>query len=273
MSEINEREIKRRFRAISQFEPSQEVTARDLEQTRKSLAGKMGKKQPAEIKIWSNIMKSNITKFAAAAIIIIVVVLSIGLWDKSIPAAYAVEQTIEAMRNVTTVHCYITTFTGERMEMWSKINQETGENEYFYIDSPETEITATPDETYMYNKGKNVVIHLKGAGHVKSDVRLGRFIEDMVSMAQSVNGKIQINPRDVDGEKPVILLVIETDKMTIESVIDSETKLPISMVFKPKGEPQPGQIGKSINEMSYNEPLPEGIFDFEIPEGAQIIEQ
>lgn len=218
-------------------------------------------------------MKSKITKFSAAAVIIMAVVLSISLWDKSIPAAYAVDQTIDAMRNVTTFHCCITTFTGERMEMWSKINQETGENEYFYIDNPETEITATPDETYMYNKNKNVVIHLKGGGHVKSDIRLGRFIEDMVDAAKSINGKVQIKSHDTDGEKSVILLVIETDKMTIESMIDPDTKLPISMHFKPMGEPQPGQIGQSIDEMSYNEPLPEGIFEFEIPEGAQVIEQ
>ncbi len=38
MSEINEKEIKHRFEIISQFEPSSEVTARDLEQVRKRLA-------------------------------------------------------------------------------------------------------------------------------------------------------------------------------------------------------------------------------------------
>ena len=218
-------------------------------------------------------MKSKITKFAAAAVIVIAVVLSVGLWDKSIPAAYAVDQTIEAMHKVTTVHCFINTFTGERMEMWSKVNPETGENEYFYINSPEAEITATPDETYMYQKSKNVVIHLKGGGHVKSDVRLGRFIEDMIDAAKSVNGKVQIKPQNMSGEKPVILLVIETNDMTLESRVDSETKLPISMTMKPKGQPQPGQIGQSIDDIIYNEPLPEGIFDFKIPEGAQVIEQ
>ena len=39
MSEIDEKEIKRRFETISQFEPNSEVAARDLEQVRKRFAG------------------------------------------------------------------------------------------------------------------------------------------------------------------------------------------------------------------------------------------
>jgi hypothetical protein len=54
--------------------------------------------------IWRTIMKSPITKIAAAAVIIIAVVLSINLWDKSIPSAYALEQTIEANHSVRYLH-------------------------------------------------------------------------------------------------------------------------------------------------------------------------
>ena len=228
---------------------------------------------PAKPVLWRIIMKSNITKLAAAAVIIVAVVLSISLWDKSLPTAYAIDQTIEAMRNVSTVHCFINTFTGERMELWSKVNPETGENEYFYMDGPDTIVISSPDETYMYKESQNVVIHLKGGGHVVSDIHLGRFIEDMVDAAKSINGKVQIKSLDIDGEKPAILLVIETDEMILESKVDSETKLPMSMIMKPKGDPKPGQIGQSIEDFSFNEPLPEGIFNFEIPEGAQVIEQ
>jgi len=233
------------------------------------------KQKPAltEPNIWRIIMKSNVTKLAAAIVIIITVALAKSLWDRSIPTAYAIEQSIEAMRKVTTAHCFVTTFAEERIEMWIKVNPETGENEYFYMNSPDTKIIASPNETYMYHKSKNVVIHLKGSGHVVSHVRFGRFIEDMVEAAKSMNGKIQIKPHDIDGEKTVILLVIETDELTLESKVDSETRLPMSMNMVPKGKTQPGQIGQSIDEMSYDEPLPEGIFEFEIPEGAQIIEQ
>jgi hypothetical protein len=57
--------------------------------------------EPNRPTIWRIIMKSKITKFAAVAIITIVVVLSITLLDKSIPSAYALEQTIKADRKST----------------------------------------------------------------------------------------------------------------------------------------------------------------------------
>ena len=46
----------------------------------------------------NTIMKSTITKCAAAAAVIIALMLSIHLLNKSIPSAYAFEQTIEAMQ-------------------------------------------------------------------------------------------------------------------------------------------------------------------------------
>lgn len=49
-------------------------------------------------------MKSRITKLAAAAVIIIAVSLSINLWDKLTPTAYALDQTIEANHSVRYLH-------------------------------------------------------------------------------------------------------------------------------------------------------------------------
>jgi len=50
------------------------------------------------------IMKSPITKLAAAAVIIIAVTLSINILDKSIIPAYALEQTIQASHSVRYIH-------------------------------------------------------------------------------------------------------------------------------------------------------------------------
>jgi len=79
MSEIDEKEIKRRFEVISHFEPSSEVTARDLEKGRKRLIRHMSGQQPGEQKIWRIIMKSRITKLAAAAVIIVAVILGLNI--------------------------------------------------------------------------------------------------------------------------------------------------------------------------------------------------
>ena len=78
MSEMDEREIERRFEAISQFETDPEMVARDLERARKSFIEKTTKKQTTEQKnIWRIIMRSKTFKVAAAAAIIIAVSLGI----------------------------------------------------------------------------------------------------------------------------------------------------------------------------------------------------
>ncbi len=84
MSEIDEKEIKSRFETISRFEPSSEVTARDLERTRKRLTEHMSRQQPREQKIWRIIMKSRITKITAAAVIIIAVLIGINHFGGSL---------------------------------------------------------------------------------------------------------------------------------------------------------------------------------------------
>ena len=61
-----------------------------------------------EPNIWRIIMKSKITKLATAAVIIIAVVFSISFLDKSVTTSYALEQTIEASRDLR--HLYFEYF-------------------------------------------------------------------------------------------------------------------------------------------------------------------
>ncbi|MHC4637902.1 MAG: LolA-like protein, partial [Planctomycetota bacterium] len=49
-------------------------------------------------------MQNKITKFAIAAIVLMAVALSVTLFDKTIPSAYAIEQTIEAYNSIRWVH-------------------------------------------------------------------------------------------------------------------------------------------------------------------------
>ncbi len=105
MSEIDEKEIKSRFETISRFEPSSEVTARDLEQVRKKLAEQLSGQRPREQKIWRIIMKSKITKLAAAAVIIVAVIICINQFGGSIDgASVAFSQIKQAVEKVPWVH-------------------------------------------------------------------------------------------------------------------------------------------------------------------------
>ncbi|UCE50257.1 MAG: hypothetical protein JSW47_08845 [Phycisphaerales bacterium] len=227
-----------------------------------------------ETDIWRTIMRNRKAQLAASAAIILAVVLATTLWDTSAPTAYAIEQTIEAMRKITTVHVLGTMLDGGQIEMWMTVDPETGGHDQIYMDFPQMTVVASPDEAYMYFKQANKVIHMTGGHDVRSDVRFGRFIEDMSEVAKSLGAEIRSDSvYDPDRAKEVILLVIETDSDIVESKIDPETKLPMSMKVKAKGKPRPGQIGQSFDEIYYDLPLPEGIFEFQIPEGAEVIEK
>ncbi|OHB79327.1 MAG: hypothetical protein A2Z25_23115 [Planctomycetes bacterium RBG_16_55_9] len=77
MSEMDEREIERRFEVISQFEPNPEITARDLKRAREGLIEQTTEQQAKQQNIWRIIMKTKTLKVAAAAAIIIAVLVGI----------------------------------------------------------------------------------------------------------------------------------------------------------------------------------------------------
>jgi len=88
---------------------------------RKSVASKLA---PARTDRRRIIMKSPITKLAAAAVIVGAVMLSIHLWEESTPPAYAFEQTVEAMQGKRSFH--IQTYFQQRRndEFWAEFDEE-----------------------------------------------------------------------------------------------------------------------------------------------------
>ena len=76
--------------------------------------------------IWRIIMKSPITKLAAAAVIVLAVVFSMTIFDKSVPTAYAFEQTIQASHSVQYLHIRAITPSHEDqpVEFWVEFAQD-----------------------------------------------------------------------------------------------------------------------------------------------------
>jgi outer membrane lipoprotein-sorting protein len=106
MSEIDEKEIEKRFEAIAKFQLSPEVTARDLERVRKMLTGQTSGFRTGEQKIWRKIMKNPITKLAAAAAIIIAILIGVHYLGGSIDgASVAWAEVVEQISSHTKYKC------------------------------------------------------------------------------------------------------------------------------------------------------------------------
>ena len=232
-------------------------------------------KKTAEQKlfVWRLIMKNRMSKLAAAVVIIFVAVFGITILDQSVTPAYAIEQTIEAMRNVVTVHFFARDWQDRELEIWIKVNPETGGNDCHYLNEPERgQITiSTPEITYFYYSKENKVRIAKGQA-LTSDVRFGRFIEDVLDkIVEQEDGEVQLTKEhDPNTGEEVIVLWAESKDDEMEAFINPETKLPFKINFVKAVK---GQLIKDVYEIYYNEPLPEGLFDFEIPEGTEVIRE
>jgi hypothetical protein len=78
-------------------EANEKVFGNILQAFKKSKANQSAATQP---NLWRTIMKSKIAKLAAAAVMIVAIALSLTFLDKSVTSAYAIEQTIEASRDL-----------------------------------------------------------------------------------------------------------------------------------------------------------------------------
>jgi len=95
----NIEQLIKNFNVTANMKMDQRVHHNVLEVMRKSKQKSAGL-QP---NLWRIIMKNPITKFAAA-VIIIVAALAITLLDKAVAPAYAIEQTIQACKNIRFIH-------------------------------------------------------------------------------------------------------------------------------------------------------------------------
>ncbi|HUT28212.1 MAG TPA: hypothetical protein VMX13_00360 [Sedimentisphaerales bacterium] len=125
MSNIDEKDIIKRFEAISEFKPAPEIAARDIARVRQKLSEQDGGQGTGHQSIWRIIMKSRMTRLAAGAVIIVVVILSITFLDKSVTPAYAVEQTLKAYDGIRYLHAYYYSCTVHKIpkEAWIQYDE------------------------------------------------------------------------------------------------------------------------------------------------------
>jgi len=234
---------------------------------------KQSKSGISQIDLWRIIMKSKITKFATAAVFVVAVaILSMTFLDKAVTPAYAIEQTIEAMRSIKSIHAFTTDWDDSQGETWVQINPETGQEEYHYSDQGNLLIVATPQATYFYDKDKNLV-RIQKEYTPASSVSISKFFEELPKWVQEHDGKYEFYTQfDENLQKRIIIVHVVLPVMEKEFYvrIDPQTKLPINIEAITS---KSGQGVKSVDRVEYNISIPEGIFKFEIPEGAKVIYQ
>jgi hypothetical protein len=277
MSEIDEKEIKRRFEVISQFEPGSEVAARDVERTRKRLTEHMIGQQPTEQKIWRIIMKSNITKLAAAAVIIVAVILGLTFTGGPDIASVTWAEVVRKVENIHTI-TYRETVTGpiEKTTI-SYSSSKYGLKEECYkngqIDTiacyqrPEKMLIAVNPSAKVYERRPLTEAELGGIDN-RANARW------VVKKFMSVEYK-ELDRSNIDGEEVEGIEINSTEAFSefLPSVdsfvgrlwVDVATELPVllELEFVPTGSTMQTKI--VIDEIQWNVEFSKSDFEPNIP--------
>ncbi len=266
MSEIDEKEIKLRFEAISKFELSPEVTARDLERVRKMLTEQTSERRTGQQKIWRTIMKNRITKLAAAAVIIITILFGLKFTGGPDVANVAWAEVVEQINNYTKYKCRqrVVREKGPKvptMQVYhlnlSQRRQEVEDGSIHIIDMRGTD--AITVELYP-DQMKATVTKLIGFGP-KKDPHIIEMVKRFEQESTERLGTKKKNGKILHGFRH------QPNKYNDFTVwVDPKTKLPVEIELK---HPQAGQT-IFLDEFEFDFELDPSAFSTDVPDGYEV---
>jgi len=265
MSKINEKEIKRRFEAVSQFEISPEVAARDLERTKESLTKLTSGQQKSGHNIWSIIMKSKITKFTAAAAIIIIVSL---VFSQVVSPGLAWADVVEPILTARTAIFNVVMENGQNVPVTRIMNMGTQRirSEVLSEDGKTIQTIAIIDFdtsrmlTLIPNQKIAALVNLKDLPEKPENI-----LEEMRNIITDLQNDpdFSVEPlgeKEIDGRAAKGFYATGPDEeLTIWA--DPQTALPI------RTEQKWHQMQFTCTDFQFDIEMDESLFSMEIPEG------
>ncbi len=255
------------------YETSAETHDRVLDNVLQALDKKQKQKVVATAPaLWRIIMKSPITKLSTAVVVIGCIALVIPFMEKIVTPAYSFEQTLQAMHDLRTMYLVCKDWNDEEFEMWIELNPDTGIPEYCRAYWPKSKVLniSRPDTSYQYNERGNQV-QINSGKLYQMDLAPAKVFEQLQQASRENPDSVVIfHEYDGRSDKSVIVVIWRGPTQSFKIYIDPDTKLPVRMQGLESN--QLGSVIKDIKNIEFNVNLPEDIFDFEIPEGASIID-
>jgi hypothetical protein len=213
--------------------------------------------------LWRIIMKSKASKLAAA-IIVIGVVLSFLASERLSSPAWAIEQSIEALKDLKAIHL-VGTFPGGTAEVWMRANDTGTQSNKVVVRGSHGAITWTQDgSTYHYEPSQNTV-YFENAVTIGMAQWLGPDLLQMLSQAKNVK---VVRGRDAaTGRGRVMLSCSLIDVHGPQSWIiefDVTSKLPVSLK-QWQNLDRSGPPAFEAFKLTYYEDLPDSVFEVHIP--------
>ena len=280
-----------------------EKTEPDFEQWHQShpeavemLTSRVGRQASASrrpLNIRSIIMKRPITKLAAAAVIVIAVVLSLTFLEKSVtPAAYALEQTIQASHSVSYLHIINTVASqDEPMEFWVEF-EPSGQLKNMRFNKPawmepsdgETVMVWKDNKAQLWLKKKNFLVTLRDtqiADNVLQAVEQmdPKFAVERLQKEQELGDtEVEIEV-PTDKAEPIVVTATALKKddnspfQRMVLFVDQATRL-VNSAELYKLEAGEYQKVMTVEYFDYNQPIDAAMFTFsDIPDDVMQLDQ
>jgi hypothetical protein len=218
------------------------------------------------------IMKSSITKLAAAAVIIAAVVLSINLWNKTVPAAYAFEQTIEAHHSVRYIYIKELTSGHEdepkefRLEFY-----EDGQVKNVRIHMPAWDapndgakvIVWKENKTQVWLKKKNILVTVRDKVVADQMLKLAEAYDPRLVVErlykQEAEGRVKIEIDEPSNKAEPIVVTATSPSRRSVLFVDQATKLVTAIKFYQLKDGEYQYL--SLMEFNgYNQPIEAKVF-------------
>ncbi len=229
------------------------------------------------------IMKSKITKFAAAAVVLIAIVLSITIFDNTAQIAYAIEQSIKASHTVETLHIRFSKNAGQREvdEAYMKYDP-LGK-----LESARLEVAQSTDgaktivwsnniaKAWLHSKKSVVVIREPGMAREMEQMAVHldpkRTLQNLYEMQQKGEQDVKITEPEEEGD--LITIEVVHDKGRDVFYVDPESKLLVRFE-KQVLNGQDYVVTNAMEISGYNEPIDENVFTLgDLPKDVFVLDQ
>ena len=226
------------------------------------------------------------TKLAAAAVIIAAVVLSINFWSKTIPTAYAFEQTVEANHSVRYIHIKETAsgHKDEPKEFWLEFNED-GQVKNVRMHMPAWDapkdgakvIVWKENKAQVWFKKKNLLLTVRDKVVADRMLKLVEAFDPRLLVErlhkQEAEGKVKIEIDEPSNKAEPIVVTATGPRRRSVLLVDQATKLVTSIKSYQLKDGEYKYV--SLMELNgYNQPIEAKVFTLdEVPADVVRIDQ
>ena len=261
----------------------------ELEQDLLIVLTKPSRQKGQSLKIWRLLMKTKIAKLATAAVIILAVTLIIP-FGKTISPAWAIEQSIQALDRFKAV-----SFEGWESERtwiengslelrpyksWAVANEDQTKVEKYRTEVEGYLIlTTNGQKTWRYDPKRNTV-RIEDRPYTAGEYWCGsRFLQQLKEGRDNgllTRWEVTYGKDPAKGRERIFLKTAWLDERyngprSLRLEFDMESKLPVRLRQWENADWE-GPATVIVEKITYHTILPYELFEFEIPEGATVIE-